>query len=139
MAFQWLKETRKLQTRSFGVDPTELRGDALADFVIWNHTALIDELSEALAEIRWKPWVAERGELDRDAFIGELVDAAHFLANMAVAAGCTDSEWRRRYRRKRRLNAKRQREGYDGRNKCQGCGRALDDPAVRCTTERCAA
>ena len=70
-------------------------------------------------------------------FLGELIDVAHFLANLAVAMGCSDEEWETRYRGKMSLNAARQRDGYDNSNKCSNCRRALDDAAVRCTTERC--
>jgi len=139
MSWKWLEETRKLQTQSFGKDPSTLEGDELAEFVIWNHTALIDEMSEFLGEIKWKPWVSSgRGTTNRDAAIGELVDVAHFLANLAVAMGCTDEEWISRYQAKMAVNAARQRDGYTGENKCPVCRRALDDAAVLCTAERCA-
>lgn len=136
----WLKRTREMQTTSFGADPSTLEGDALADFVIWNHTALIDELSEFLGEIRWKPWAkGDRGQVNRSAAIGELIDVGHFLANLAVAMGCTDEEWNERYQEKMRINRQRQLDGYDARNKCATCGRALDDPSVMCTATNCAA
>jgi dUTPase len=135
--WKWLEETRRLQISAYGKDPSELTEDELADFVIWNHTALVDELSEFLQEVNWKPWSKIRGHKNRSAAIGELVDAAHFLANLAVAMGCTDEEWEERYKSKMALNAKRQADGYDNTNKCRECGRALDDVAVSCTTERC--
>ena len=136
--WRWLADTRYLQTHSYGVDPAHLKGDELADFVTWNSVALIDELHEFLGEIRWKPWAGERGEVDRNAAIGELVDLLHFAANLLAAMGCTDDELETRYREKSRLNAKRMASGYDARNKCSSCGRALDDTSVRCTAERCA-
>jgi len=137
MTWNWLEETRKLQISAYGADPSELEGGALADFVIWNNVALADEMSEFLGEIQWKPWSKIRGGANRDAAIGELIDAAHFLANLAVAMGCTDEEWIARYKAKMEVNAKRQRDGYDNTNKCPKCRRALDDTAVKCTLERC--
>ena len=135
--WNWLEETRKLQIASYGADPSFLEDAALADFVIWNCVALSDEVSEFLGEVQWKPWAKTRGGVNRDAAIGELVDVAHFLANLAVAMGCTDEEWERRYRAKMELNAKRQRDGYNNENKCQVCKRALDDIAVKCTKDAC--
>ena len=137
MSWEWLKRTRELQIAAYGTDPASLSSESLADYVIWNHTALIDELSEFLGEVQWKPWAKPRGDANRDAAIGELIDVAHFLGNLAVAMGCTDEEWERRYKAKMELNAARQRDGYDNSNKCLKCKRALDDTAVKCTAERC--
>lgn len=135
--WKWLEATRELQISAYGVDPQALEGNELADYAIWNVVALSDEMSEFLGEIQWKPWSKVRGGVNRDAAIGELIDAAHFLANLAVAIGCTDEEWISRYQKKMDLNAKRQRDGYDNSNKCKKCGRALDDTAVTCTTDTC--
>lgn len=132
MSWNWLEETLKLQRESFKVDPPALEGAELADYVLWNHSAAVAELSEFLDEVHWKPWSVLRGRKNDELAIGELIDVAHFIANLAVAMGCTDDEWERRYREKMEINAKRQRDGYDGRNKCPGCGRALDDPNVAC-------
>jgi dimeric dUTPase (all-alpha-NTP-PPase superfamily) len=136
--WEWLETTRQLQIKSYGTDPITLSGDKLANFWIWNHTAAIDELSEFLNEVTWKPWSTQRGTFNRDAAIGELVDCAHFIANLAVSLGCTDGEWESRYQAKQLLNAKRQQDGYDGKNKCPNCKRALDDPGVQCTPDECA-
>ena len=136
--WQWLTETRKLQIEAYKNDPATLTGEELANFILWNHVALVDEMSEFLGEVQWKPWAKPRGGVNRDAAIGELIDVAHFLANLAVAMGCTDEEWVRRYKAKMEINAKRQRDGYDNKNKCQTCRRALDDVAVTCTPEKCA-
>lgn len=135
--WKWLEATRELQISAYGTDPGTLEGDALADFVIWNNVALADEMAEFMGEIQWKPWAKPRGGANRDAAIGELIDVAHFLANLAVAMGCTDLEWEARYRAKMEINAARQRKGYDNQNKCPKCRRALDDVAVKCTPERC--
>ena len=135
--WEWLKETRALQISAYGADPSALEGESLADFVLWNHTALVDEMSEFLGEVQWKPWAKPRGGANKHAAIGELIDVAHFLANLAVAMGCTDEEWERRYKAKMTINAARQRDGYDNKNKCKKCRRALDDDGVKCTADRC--
>ena len=130
--WRWLESTRKLQETSFGVNYDELIGDKLADYLLVNAFSVNDEIAEAMKEFRWKSWSTGRGEFtDRDAFIDELVDAVHFIANAAVAAGATDEEWERRYRAKQARNAKRQEHGYDSKAiKCLSCRRELDKPGA---------
>jgi hypothetical protein len=102
--------------------------DEFADSIVMNHTALIVELSEFMQEIGWKDWTTPRGWINRDAAIGELVDAAHFLANILVRLDVTDGEWEERYRIKQEKNRLRMRTSYDGvSNKCLRCKRALDE------------
>lgn len=124
----WLELTRELQTRSFGTDPHELEGVERAEFVSWNTTALVAELGEMLAEFPgWKPWVTDRSVLNREAFIGEMVDALHFVANILSAVRCTDDELNAAYMRKVRKNEERMASGtYDGvSEKCPECKREL--------------
>lgn len=129
----------RLQTESFGHDPRSLTGDVRAQYVRDMTLALIDELSEALNETGWKPWASSR-HLHRDAYVAELVDALHFLANLFLVAGVTEHEITALYLAKAEKNRQRQKDGYDGvSSKCQECGRALDDAAVTCTSDRCAA
>lgn len=123
---EWLMRTRILQRMSFGADPAQLTGEDRVEYVRWNMLAAHDELSEALAEISWKPW-ASAEYFNRDEFIGELVDVLHFVGNMLVAAKCTDTELNERYLAKMAKNRKRMEEGYTGTNKCDRCKRALDD------------
>ena len=122
---------RQLQIKSYGKDPVALTGEERADFATWNSYALIDELSEAMQELKWKPWLTStRGDwVDRDAFVGELVDALHFFMNLALLAGCTGEEMATRYFIKRGTNARRQAEGYTGEKDADG--RELDrDPVL---------
>lgn len=92
-----------------------LEGEELADYLTWNHSALVIELSEAMQEVGWKLWAKPRGWLNRKAFIEEMVDAQHFAANMLAAVGVTDDEWDHAYRAKQLINAARQANGYAGR------------------------
>lgn len=124
-----------LQRESFGVDPhrmdEETRNQYIRDMVL----AATDELHEALAEVGWKPWATSR-HLNRDAFVGELVDVLHFLVNLWLAAGATAEEVEQRYMDKANRNMIRQNQGYDGVwGKCPECNRALDDPGVMCSME----
>lgn len=94
--------------------------------------ALLDETHEALGEIGWKSWATSR-HFNRDAFVGELIDALHFLVNLFLVAECTPQEMYQRYIAKNEKNRTRQDKGYDGvTDKCPGCKRAYDDDAVKC-------
>lgn len=126
----------ELQLGAFGVDPINLRGQERDDYLRYNALALNKELCEALDETSWKPW-ASGSWINREQYLGELVDVLHFIANLLLLAVDPDStapiqdlatEVSARYRSKRQLNAKRQAEGYDGvSTKCPNCRRALDE------------
>lgn len=131
MSWRWLETTRRLQSESFGVSYEDLTGDKLADYALMNAYALIDEISEAMDEVAWKPWAKDRGTVNRDAMLGELVDAGHFLANLLAMLGVTDEEWETAYQAKQQRNARRQESGYENRqDKCPACRRELDKPGA---------
>lgn len=148
----WLRKTRELQILSYGQDPAELMGKDLQFYVIWNSLAAVKEISEATDETRWKPWaVLEEGEevIDKDAFLKEIVDVNHFLANLLVAAGVSDEEYWAAYEAKMQVNRERMARdgGYQSRrgvDKCVNCLRSFDDVSeskvidqycVKCETE----
>lgn len=113
----------ELQINAYGLDPSKLEGEALADFIRWNAYALEDELHEATAETGWKPWATSR-HINKEAFTRELVDLLHFFANLCLAAGIDGNALSTLYTEKRNRNLERQREGYDGLSgKCPNCGR----------------
>jgi dimeric dUTPase (all-alpha-NTP-PPase superfamily) len=118
----------RLQKHSFGVDPTGLDDEQLSEWVRWNVLALEDELHEALAEVRWKPWSIDSGFANRDAYVKELVDAVHFLVNLFLAAGATPDEVLTRYLSKANVNSERQAAGYTHDYMKGADGRALDEP-----------
>ena len=132
-----LEAQRQLQINSYGKDPAVLEGEERVEFIRWNVLALEDELHEALGEVGWKPWATSR-HVNEPEFKGELVDAWHFFMNLILVGHITADEFLIGYFSKRTINANRQEDGYDGvTGKCVGCGRALDDPAVKCTTVVC--
>jgi hypothetical protein len=132
-----VKAQLELQKQSYGLDPSQMNDQEKMEWIRWNTLALTDELHEALAETGWKPW-AKSQHLNRDAFVGELVDSFHFFMNLMIVADCSGDELLDRYFVKRGLNAKRQEQGYDGiTGKCPGCKRALDDLGVTCTDLIC--
>ena len=132
----WLASSRELQERYFGRDYNALRTDPilLADTIMMNHTAAVVELGEAMNEVGWKPWATPRGWVNREAFIGELIDVMHFIANLLTAVDCTDEEYEAYYQDKQAVNRARMTSGnYDGiKGKCPHCHRAWDDPGVLC-------
>lgn len=122
----WIKETVDLQEEFYKPGLRELPQKELEDWMRTNVLAAEDELHEALAEISWKPW-AKSEFFNREAFIGEIVDVLHFVANMLGAANCTDAELNAAYLEKMERNRERQRQGYTGLDKCTNCNRAADD------------
>lgn len=128
----------KLQKDSFGVDPDDLSNEERIEFIKNMVLAATDELHEALNEVGWKPWASSR-HINRDAYVGELIDVMHFLVNLFLAVGATADEVEYRYQEKADKNARRQLDGYDGvTGKCPECRRAYDDIGVTCTaTEGC--
>jgi hypothetical protein len=134
---QWLELQLELQVLAFNSDPRELceSPNLRAEFMIWNAFAAEDELHEAMQEIGWKPWASSR-HLDDEAFLGEIVDALHFIGNMVLACAINRFEtpevlskmlWMK-YQEKVKVNIDRQREGYDGvKDKCPSCKRELID------------
>ena len=132
-----LKAQLELQKNSFGSDPTDLDDEGKVEWIRWNVLALEDELHEALAETGWKPWATSK-HVNRAAYISELVDAFHFLMNLMLVVDCSADEFLNKYAEKRKINIKRQEDGYDGiTGKCRMCHRAIDDPAVSCTAFIC--
>jgi len=132
-----------LQTESFGRNFQRMLAAERVVYIREMQQAAIMELCEALDEVGWKSWATSR-HIERDAYVGELVDVLHFWINMLLALGDDPIELARevfaRYETKGRLNAKRQADGYDGvSSKCPWCHRALDDPAVTCSTTYCGA
>lgn len=119
------------QITAYKKDPRLLVGEELMWFLTWNAFALEDEIHEAMSETGWKPWATSK-HINTDAFHGELVDAFHFFMNLCLASGLTAEELFHLYNKKLMKNIARQREGYDGLNKCPKCRRALDDAATTC-------
>lgn len=113
----------RLQRERFR-DPSRLNREEAIEFIRWNVLALQDELHEALQEVGWKPW-ASSCHINRDEFIGELVDAIHFLVNLFLVVGATADEVAERYAKKNHKNHLRQERGYTGLEKDEH-GRELD-------------
>lgn len=144
---QMIRMQLELQAGSYEEgDPRRMSGEELADFITWNGWAMEDELHEATAEFKWKPWLTTgRGDwIDRDAFVKELIDAWHFFMNLLLAAAGSyedaegkgrpmlepdeiAAEFFARYVAKNAVNAKRQADGYDG---TKTNGRATDEPDI---------
>lgn len=122
----WIEKTKYLQEEFYGQKFEDFDHEQLVDWVRINILAAEDELHEALGEISWKPWASAK-YFNREAYLGEIVDVMHFIANLLAGAQITDEELNAAYLEKMERNRERQRQGYTGVNKCNGCKRAADD------------
>lgn len=109
---------RRLQQQRFR-DPARLNREEAIEFIRWNVLALTDELHEALLEVGWKPWASTR-HINREEYVGELVDAFHFLINLCLVVGAEAEEIFERYLTKNEKNHRRQVEGYTGEKDNEG-------------------
>lgn len=95
-----------------------------------NVLACTDELHEALNEVGWKAW-AESRHINEENLKHEIIDAFHFLLNLALHAGMDSHQFFAMFVEKNQKNYARQSIGYDGRKeKCPHCSRALDDVGI---------
>lgn len=134
----WLADQRVYQAETFKIDYPDLKADVdnRTAYVTMNLNAAFLELAEAQQETPWKPWATAEDRTtkwakNRDKFVGEMVDVLFFVANALAAVECTDAELEAAYNHKIVVNQQRQAVGYDGDNKCAGCGRAFDDAGVK--------
>lgn len=113
----------QLKMKPVGRDPSQLSDEDRAVFITWNAYALEDEIHEATSEVGWKPWATSR-HVNREAYLKELVDAFHFFMNLMLVVDITAEEFAEAYHAKRKVNAQRQLDDYDGvSTKCPGCHR----------------
>ena len=134
-----LRKQYDLQTEAYGMDLASFEPERRVQFIKDMVLAATDELHEALNETSWKPWSSTFGEVNEDAYFGELIDLVHFVMNLLLVAYPSLSPEglaaaiELRYLEKRKINVRRQEDGYDGKtSKCPNCRRALDDKAVFC-------
>ena len=126
-----LTKQLELQVEHMGGSPQELRGDERADFIRTMVLALEDELHEAMAETKWKPWTTDRGSIQIDPYNKEMVDAWHFFMNLLLVGNPNLScaqiarNFTRGYFEKNEVNAQRQIDGYTG-DKCPACQRETE-------------
>lgn len=137
MLREMLKAQRALQVGVYAGDPSDFMAEDRVQFIKDMVLALSDELHELLGEVGWKPWATSR-HVNREAAVGELIDAWHFFMNLMIVLSVTPDELFERYMEKRQKNIQRQMDGYDGvTGKCPECKRALDDAGVTCTPLGC--
>lgn len=137
----WLEETRKLQVEVYKADYNRFDFDstaspekiqALVAYLDWQIMASFHELAEGHDETSWKPWQHDKPYVNRDAFVREMVDVLHFIANALCAVEVAEDELNQVYSEKMQVNRNRQLQpgGYRIREpgvKCRLCRRALDD------------
>jgi dimeric dUTPase (all-alpha-NTP-PPase superfamily) len=115
---------RKLQQR-LGHNFAAMSLEEVIEYIKLNILACTDELHEALNETSWKPWTKGERKILRDRYVGELVDAQHFLFNLMIVMGMSPDELLERYLDKNARNHQRQDDGYTG-GKCATCSGELD-------------
>ena len=82
-----LDRQKELQKKHYGVDVTTLSDEERAQYIRDMSLALTDELHEALNETGWKPWATSR-HINRQAYLGELIDVLHFWCNLVNCKIC---------------------------------------------------
>jgi dimeric dUTPase (all-alpha-NTP-PPase superfamily) len=125
---------REFQEVTLGHGPLiDLNPKARGDYFRTQAFSLMVELVEASNEIAWKPWATSE-HFNTKPYSGEIIDALHFVINLALLADMSADELFEGYITKQRRNRERQQEGYDGvAGKCPGCRRSYDDAGVLCT------
>lgn len=119
----------KLQSETYGKDISKLDTCEKIEAYRINMMALQDELHEALNEMSWKPW-AKAEYFNDDRVQQELVDAWHFFMNLMIISGMDAEKLHLRYLAKRKVNIKRQEDGYDGFSTKDENGNATDEPTL---------
>lgn len=119
----------KLQSETYGKDISKLDTREKIEAYRINMMALQDELHEALNEMSWKPW-AKAEYFNDDRVQQELVDAWHFFMNLMIISGMDAEKLHLRYLAKRKVNIKRQEDGYDGVSTKDENGNAIDEPTL---------
>lgn len=119
----------KLQSETYGKDISKLDTREKIEAYRINMMALQDELHEALNEMSWKPW-AKAEYFNDDRVQQELVDAWHFFMNLMIISDMDAEKLHLRYLAKRKVNIKRQEDGYDGVSTKDENGNATDEPTL---------
>ena len=119
----------KLQSETYRKDISKLDTCEKIEAYRINMMALQDELHEALNEMSWKPW-AKAEYFNDDRVQQELVDAWHFFMNLMIISGMDAEKLHLRYLAKRKVNIKRQEDGYDGVSTKDENGNATDEPTL---------
>lgn len=73
---------------------------------------LVRELSEAMQELKLKPWKQTEKLTDREAFVNEVGDAMHFFVELCLTAGISADDLFAAYFRMHQKNVERQDNGY---------------------------
>ena len=115
--WRWLESTVTLQREAYGFDWTDVgvTTELIAANLKDNLFAALVELGEVSREFSWKSWAHDKPFVHRQKSIEEIVDAAHFLANMLIALDVNDEEWEAAYQAKQAVNRQRQLDGYSAR------------------------
>lgn len=73
---------------------------------------LVQELGEAMQELKLKPWKRTELPTDKEALYGELGDCLHFFVELCITAGMTAEDLHQAYFRMHQKNINRQNSDY---------------------------
>jgi hypothetical protein len=73
---------------------------------------VVEELGEAMNELKNRPWKATFTQTDRPAYYEELVDVVHFMVELLIASGMKAEDLHQMYLGKHAENMSRQERGY---------------------------
>ena len=77
-----------------------------------NVVYIIDECTEILGWINWKPWKRTRKDVNIEEVKFEIIDVLHFWVNLCLIWGITPDDVYRYYFHKQKINIKRQDDKY---------------------------
>lgn len=126
MSLQFILDSQELFQKSVNPDFDAMTSKEHSQYLHEQGYFLIEETTEMLRELpfhkSWKDytgWTVEKRQEQEALTKEEAIDALHFLANIFVALGMNESEIVAMYKKKNRLNYKRQSVpelGYIGGN-----------------------
>jgi len=97
----------------YGLRPDEMDDEERMASLRTNAYCAVDEITEAMREVGWKPWKKRGfGVVNRAAFAHEIADVVMFLLNMLLAAGITGEELADALDATWAKNEQRQKDGY---------------------------
>lgn len=108
---QQLMEKQRNFMELLGNDPDNMDEVEREDHISTMAVALADESFEILRETNWKPWKAKK-PIDGEKIKTEIVDALHFILELAILSGMTWQDLYDKYMEKMLINIDRQKNGY---------------------------
>ena len=107
-AYAQINKDAQLPPEKWGMLDDRATQASLREFASYT----VEELYEAINNLKNKPWKQADRATDRDAFFEELADAWHFFIEFHILAGISPTDVFKHYFRKSLINEQRQISGY---------------------------